>query len=240
MATAEAQLGTHRLVSQINASVDQRGADRPARSTALERRLLGLGRGCKIGQVMADLEDRHHYSVVRDTRRPGYTDVALVRNSAPHGALDRLRHHERPDAIVLHHRTFRPMLELAELEAYAAQLERAAAHGNEGTLGCFVETEKGEDGIVGVALYERWFDGRRLRCEQLAGRDFDSTADNAVVDSSEFLAELRDWAERRNDERESSDREAATEDAARTERSAERAAAAAELNQILSALNERA
>jgi hypothetical protein len=164
----------------------------------------------------------------------------LIRCSVAHGVVEHLLHHERRDAIVLHHRTFRPMLELAELEAYAAQLEHAAEHGNEGTLGCFVETENGEDGIVRVALYERWFDGRRLRCERLAGRDFDSTADNAVVDSSEFLAELQVWAERRNDEREASHREAATEDAVRTERSIERATAAAELDRILSGLNDRA
>lgn len=189
---------------------------------------------------MADVEARYHYSVVRDAGRPGYTDVALIRCAAPHGALDHLHRHERRDAIVLHHRTFRPMLELAELEAYAARLERAAEHGNAGTLGCFVETEKGDDGIVGVALYERWFDGRRLRCERLAGRDFDSTEASALVDSSEFLVELRAWAEQRNDEREASYREAATEDAVRTERSVERDAAAAELDRILSALNERA
>jgi hypothetical protein len=189
---------------------------------------------------MAAPPARYHYGVVRDTGRPGYTDVALIRCATPHGVVDHLLHHERRDAIVLHHRTFRPMLELAELEAYAAQLERAAEHGNGGTLGCFVETENRDDGVVRVTLYDRWFDGQRLRCEQLAGRDFDSTADNAVVDSSEFLAEVRDWAERRNDERDASYRDAATEDAARAERSVERAAAAAELDRILSGLNERA
>ena len=180
----------------------------------------------------------YHWSVVREVARPGYVDVALIRCVEPHGVLKRLRRHERRGAVVLHHRTFRPLLELAQLEAYAAQLERAAEHANEGTLGCFVETEQRDAGIVRVALYERWFDGQRLHCEQLAGRDFDASDGSAVVASSELLAELRAWAEERNEDREMSAASAAVEETARTERASERTEAADQLARILASLNE--
>ena len=120
------------------------------------------------------------YRVVRDLSRPGFTDVALVRetpvgDAGSHGLLARLRHRDRQDdARVVHHRAFKPMLELSAMEAYAAQLELAAEHGNNGTLGCFVDTQETEDGTVEVTLWERWFDGSRLRCEQLAERAFDA------------------------------------------------------------------
>jgi hypothetical protein len=190
--------------------------------------------------AMAGSEPRYHYSVVRDVARPGYADVALIRSSEPHGVMEHLRHRERRDVVVLHHRTFRPLLELAQLETYAAQLERTAGHANNGTLGCFVETQQRADGIVRIALYERWFDGEHLHCEQLASRDFDASHDSAVVASAEFLAELREWAERRNDERHASELDAAAEDAARVQRASERSEAAAQLARILAGLNEQA
>lgn len=189
---------------------------------------------------MASSERRYHYSVVRDVARPGYADVALIRRSGPHGALQHLRHRERRDVVVLHHRMFRPLLELAQLETYAAQLERTAEHANNGTLGCFVETQQRDDGIVRVALYERWFDGEHLHCEQLASRDFDASDESALIASAEFLAELHEWAERRNDERQASELDAAAADAARIERASERRVAADQLARILAGLNEQA
>ena len=143
-----------------------------------------------------------------------------------------------------HHRSFKPRLELAELETYAAQLESAAEHGNDGTLGCFVRTEARDDGTVRVKLYERWFDGQHLRCEQLADREFDSTAEDALVASSEFLAELQAWAEQRNQEQDldavARQSVEAAHERARTQRSTERAAAADELAQILAGVNKHA
>jgi hypothetical protein len=129
------------------------------------------------------------------------------------------------------------MLQLAAMETYAAQLERAAQHGNDGTLGCFVACEQGDDGTVRVKLWERWFDGRRLRCEQLAGREFDASDDDAVVASSEFLAELQAWAQDRNDERETQRLEDAVDEQDRAERASERAEAASQLAEILASHN---
>ncbi|MGZ4180074.1 MAG: hypothetical protein ACXVUL_05240 [Solirubrobacteraceae bacterium] len=186
---------------------------------------------------MSHGERRYQYSVVRDVGGPGYADVALVRFPAPHGVVERLLHRERRDGVVLAHRTFRPMFDLTEMEAYAAQLERAAEHGNEGTLGCFVETEQRDDGIVRVALYERWFDGRQLRCEQLALRDFDAAEPDAVVVSAEFLTELQAWAADRNEQREDGYIDAAVDDRDRAERAAERDDAARQLAEILEAHN---
>ena len=183
---------------------------------------------------------RYHYTVVRELRGPGRADVALVRSSDPHRALRRLLHKPPSDAVVVVHRTFRPMFELAEMEAYAAQLERAATHGNEGTLGCFVDTKQRENGTVQVALYERWFDGQRLRCEELACRDFDATEADAVVSSAEFLTELQSWAADRNEQQEVDYLEAAAQDRDRVERATERSDAARELAQILASHNKPA
>jgi hypothetical protein len=125
------------------------------------------------------------------------------------------------------------MFDLAEMEAYAAQLERAAAHGNDGTLGCFVTTGQQDGGIVRVSLYERWLEGQRLRCERLAQRDFDASAPDAIVASAEFLTELQAWAADRNDERDSRSVAMAEEDRARTERANEQADSAKQLAEIL-------
>lgn len=186
---------------------------------------------------MTDQKRRYHYSVVRDLGGPGYADVALVRSSGPHGVLEHLLHKQRGDAVVLAHRTFRPMFELAELEAYAAQLERAAMHANEGKFGCFVETEQRDDGIVRVVLYERWFDGQRLRCEELARGDFDATEPDAVASSAEFLTELQAWAAERNTQREAGYIQAAVQERDRVERATDRAEAARELAEILASHN---
>lgn len=189
---------------------------------------------------MTGSEPGYLYSVVRAVDRPGYADIALIRRSETHGVLDRVLHREPRDSLVLHHRTFRPLLETAELERYAAQLERVAEHANRGTLGCFVETQERRDGLVHIALYERWFDGERLHCEELASRKFDPSDESTLIASAEFLAELRNWAEQRNDERQASELEAAAEDAGRLQRASERRDAADQLARILAGLNEQA
>jgi hypothetical protein len=124
------------------------------------------------------------------------------------------------------------MLDLAALEAYASQLELVARHANDGTFGCFVQSGS-EAGRVQVTLYERWFDGAKLRCDELARREFDPDDESSLVASAEFLAELQDWAQRRNDEREASYRDAGISEAAATQQSLHRQAAADELASIL-------
>jgi hypothetical protein len=171
-----------------------------------------------------------NYEIQRDVWDAGRTDVSLVRQApAPRRRL----HRGSPgESVVLFHRTFRPLLELKELERYAAELARVARHANEGTLGCFVDTRPHE-GIVEVALYDRWFDGDHLRCDELARRRFDAGDEQSLVASAEFVAELQQWAEHRNEEREltyASDRE---ETAARERDAQEAAAAAGELAAIL-------
>jgi hypothetical protein len=202
--------------------------------------LIAVDRGWQNRAVMTSHRSRYHYSVVRDLGGPARADVALVRSSGPHGVLERLLHKPPGDAVVLAHRTFRPMFELSDMEAYAAQLQRAATHGNEGTLGCFVDTKQGEDGTVRVALYERWFDGQRLRCDELACRDFDATEPDAVASSAEFLTELQSWAADRNDQQELDYLEAAAQDRDRVERATERSDAARDLAQILASHNKPA
>jgi len=187
---------------------------------------------------MSDHQPGYHYSVLRDSAGPGHEDVALVRHSGgSHGGLGHLLHKQSGDAVVLAHRTFRPMSELAEMEAYAAQLERAATHANEGTFGCFVVTEQQDGGIVRVVMYERWFDGRHLRCEELQFRDFDPAEPDAVASSAEFLAELQARAADRNEQREAGYLAAAANERDQLQRATERVEAARELAEILDGHN---
>jgi hypothetical protein len=177
----------------------------------------------------------YRYTVERDVWGPGRAEVSLVRRQVRHGLLARLHGGQGSgDDLVMFRRTFRPGFELAELDHYIAELEQVAGHANGGTFGCFVDT-RSRDGVVEITLYERWFDGRKLCCDELARREFDAEDEQALVASAEFVAELQDWAERRNDEREAGYRTESVEDDARRERATERASAADELAQILEA-----
>jgi hypothetical protein len=182
---------------------------------------------------MSKRKQRFYYSVVRDGGGPGYADVALVRSAVPQGVLSHILDRGVRDVVVIHHRSFRPLFDLSAMEAYAGQLERVAAHGNEGTLGCFVDIEDQTNGTVRIALYERWFDGDHVRCEELAAREFEATEEGAVTDSAEFLAELRAWAEKRNDEREAQDPDDEAAETVQSERTMDRADAARQLARIL-------
>jgi hypothetical protein len=178
----------------------------------------------------------YRYSVERITGGTGPAEVALVRRGVHHGVLGRLRERSDDEVTVLFRRTFRPMLELDQLERYAAQLEQVARHANAGTLGCFVD-KRSQHGNVEIRLYERWFDGRELRCDELAHREFDASEPDALVASSELLAELEEWAERQSDERETSYLEASVEDADRQQRALEQASAGDELARILDSVD---
>ena len=169
----------------------------------------------------------------------GRAEISLVRQPASPKLYKWFRHRNLGDPVVLFHRTFTPRLELDELERYAEQLERVARHGNDGTLGCFVHTRT-RDSLVDVTLYERWFDGRQLQCDELASRTFDPHDDGTLVASAEFVAELEAWAEERNGARDASYLEASVEDAVRDERALQQASAAHELAQILARHASRA
>ena len=183
---------------------------------------------CTIGGV-APL--RYRYRVERDRSVPAHADIKLVRYEQPRGVLGRLTGNHR-GGLVIFHRKFRTMRELDKLEAYASRLEQVAQHAEDGTFGCFVETES-RDGKVSITLYERWFDGDRLHCEELASRKFDPDDEHALVASAEFRGELEEWAERQNETREAAYLDAATDDAVRIERATERTAAADDLAGIL-------
>jgi hypothetical protein len=144
---------------------------------------------------------RHVYAVERVDDRPGHVDVSLVRVTEQEVTRRLRRHRDVVERTVLFHRTFRPMVELGAMESYAARLATLARYANDGAFGCFVET-KAAEGNVEVCLYERWFDGAELHTDELARRAFDASDEAALVASTEFVADLRAWADRRNDERE--------------------------------------
>ena len=102
--------------------------------------------------------------------------------------------------MVLFRRMFRAT-QLSAIDHYAAQLALITHHVENKTFGCFVDIDS-RAGTVQIALYERWFDGDRLHCEELARDMFDSDQDGTLAASAEYLAELEDLAERRDGERE--------------------------------------
>jgi hypothetical protein len=175
-----------------------------------------------------DGSNPYEYVVERDPRHQQGPEVRLVRYERRRG-LFRSR---RGDGTVMFHRHFRPIGELNELETYASMLGRVAQHASEDTFGCFVETES-RGGDVVVTLYERWFGGGRLHCDQLAQRTFDASDDGSLVQSAEFRAEVERWAEEQNARREALYLDAASDDELRAEQKAERAAAADALAGIL-------
>jgi hypothetical protein len=172
----------------------------------------------------------YRYSVVRDIWSPWHAEIALVRRRSLHGILARLRHHGRDDAV-LFHRTFTHP-DLGAIEGYAAELERVADYANAGKLGCFVDVRV-TDGALQMTLYERWFDGSHIRCDELTKRSFDPQNGQALIESAEFLGELEYWAERRDERRNLRELEGSIEDAAREDETLNRALAAQELGQIL-------
>ncbi|HWF53360.1 MAG TPA: hypothetical protein VG223_01970 [Solirubrobacteraceae bacterium] len=168
-------------------------------------------------------ERRYEYRVERDVRGPARAEITLVR---------RARGRRGGDAVVIYGRRFKPRTESEQLERYSFELRQVAKHANDGTLGCFIDTQSA-GGQVHVRLYERWFDGTRLHCEELAHRTFDAEDDGALVDSAEFVAELEDWAERRNEQRDLDWIEATVAEQERVRRALEQDRAAGSLARIL-------
>ncbi|HWD70342.1 MAG TPA: hypothetical protein VG293_09090 [Solirubrobacteraceae bacterium] len=118
------------------------------------------------------------------------------------------------------------------LEHYTAQLQLIARYAQDGQFGCFVES-RWEDGNVEVILYDRWFDESGIRTEELVRRIFDASDDGALVASAEFLADVRLWAERRNEQREAAVLQARDADDARRGRIAIASYKTADTEQIL-------
>jgi len=119
------------------------------------------------------------------------------------------------------------------LAAYKGALAQAAELAAAGQYGCYVETRRQRGGKVEVELIERKIVDTKLKTEILASRAFDATDDSALVSSAEFAAELREWADRVNDERSEKLAEGLAEHDAALEDAAERDRAAHELAEIL-------
>jgi hypothetical protein len=164
----------------------------------------------------------------------GRVAVSLVRKRE-HRSAGLLHHrNETVERTVLFSRSFRQMFDSVAQQTYAARLQLVARHASEGTFGCFAETRP-EGKNVEVVLWERWFDEDDMHTQELARRAFDASDEQSLVASVEFLADLRAWAERRNQEREDSylqTRQAADD---RKQFASDQEAASRELHQILAA-----
>jgi hypothetical protein len=162
---------------------------------------------------------------------PGVLEVSLARVRVT-GRLRKKREVE----LIIASRRFREVGQMAEIARYAAELEELQAYCERGELGSFVRTTPRHGGAVKVALVERVWDGEQVRTEVLAERVFDAEADDAVQQSAAFAAELRVFAEERNDALEAALRDAG-DDRERAQAAAdERARSAQELAQILDRL----
>ena len=140
--------------------------------------------------------------------------------------------------MVVFRRLFRAT-QLTAIDHYAAQLARITHHVENRTFGCFVDIDS-RVGIVQIALYERWFDGDRLHCDELARDVFDSDDEETLAASAEYLAQLEVLAERRDREREAAYIDACAEDEARTEQAITEGSTAEELVHILAAKTRQA
>ena len=174
------------------------------------------------------------WSVERSEEAGGRVRVSLVRRREHHFSKHLVAHTETVQSTVLFSHSFRPLLETVAMEHYAGQLSRIAEHAQDGKFGCFIEN-RAEDGMVAITLYDRWFVEPDIRTEELARRVFDASDEASLVASAEFVADLRIWADQRNDDRETTLLQERDADAAGRRLSAEQEAASRELSQILAA-----
>jgi hypothetical protein len=176
---------------------------------------------------------RHVWEVESSDDAGGQVRVSLVRRRE-HTTRGLRSHTETLERTVLFSQCFRPLLETVARDHYIARLQQIAGYAEQGQFGCFAES-RSDAGSVEVILWERSFDGTDIRTEELARRAFDARDEQALVASSEFVADLQIWAERRNDERDAaalSERDASD---VRAQLAAEREAAGHELSEILAA-----
>lgn len=162
----------------------------------------------------------------------GHVRISLVRRREHRLSKHLISHTETLERTVLFSRSFRPLLEAVAIAHYGAQLQLVALHAREGRFGCFVES-RSEGANVEVILYDRWFDESDIRTEELARRAFDASDEASLVASTEFLADLKIWADRRNEEREAAILEERDADNARMRLASEQEAASRALNEIL-------
>ncbi|MBI5104624.1 MAG: DUF3824 domain-containing protein, partial [Solirubrobacterales bacterium] len=78
-----------------------------------------------------------------------------------------------------------------------------------GELGCYVAVDPLSDGSLRVRMVERRVAPDRVVTDILAERVFDAAEPGAVAGSAEVVAELREWAGRRNDDRGAAEQERA-------------------------------
>lgn len=164
----------------------------------------------------------------------GRVHVSLVRKREHRFSKHLVAHTETVEQTVLFSRSFRPLLDAVAMDHYAAQLSRIIRHAQEGRFGCFVEN-RSEHGMVELILYDRWFVESEILTEELARRAFDASDEDSLIASAEFLADLRIWADRRNEQREAAAAEEQDADDARRRLASEREAASLELSRILAA-----
>jgi hypothetical protein len=139
--------------------------------------------------------DRRFVVERRFGARPGTLDIVLVRQDKEVRRLARDRY---ADGEVILSRTVddRRVGLIAECERLLGEAARFAGAGQ---WGAHVTSEPDRDGSVRVRLLERRLTADGIRVEVLADRRFDASGQDAVVEAASFAAELRVWAEQRNE-----------------------------------------
>jgi hypothetical protein len=128
-------------------------------------------------------------------QRPGTLEILLVRKDRQVRRLARDRY---ADGEVVLSRTIddRRVDLVGECERL---LQDAARFAEAGEWGAHVTSLADRDGSVRVRLLERRLTADGIRVEMLADRRFDASGDDAVVEAAAFAAELRIFAEQRNE-----------------------------------------
>jgi hypothetical protein len=89
--------------------------------------------------------------------------------------------------------------ELSKISRHEAELGEAADYARRGEFGSSVDVHTEAGGAVHVQLVSRHFKGDDFVTEVLADERFDAGDPDALVAATEFAAQLKVWAEERND-----------------------------------------
>jgi hypothetical protein len=135
------------------------------------------------------------YKVEQRLGERGTAILELVRYEVQRGLLRSRR--RRVEVLA---RLRAPQDDPVRISRHHGELGEAADHASRGEFGNTVDVRSERDGIMRVRLIARAFKGENFVTEILADRTFDAADDASLVNASEFAAELRGWAEDRNDE----------------------------------------
>jgi TPP-dependent pyruvate/acetoin dehydrogenase alpha subunit len=135
------------------------------------------------------------YKVERRPGEPGRCVIELVKYEVERGLI--LSRRRRAGVLA---RLRADDYDLAKISRHKGELGEAADYARRGEFGTCVDVQTARDGSVQVRLVSRHFTGDDFVTEVTADECFDAGDPDALVAASEFAAELKVWAEERNED----------------------------------------